>query len=388
MSIYPVEDLIEDMKKGRVVILVDDEDRENEGDLVVAAEFVTPEIINFMAKYGRGLICLAITEEKAKQLDLKPIPAENGDGHLYTAFTVPISAKDCINGISAFDRARTISLAISDSASPNDFIRPGHVFPLVARRGGVLIRPGHTEGSVDLARLAGLKPAAVICEIMREDGYMARLSDLKKFAREHQLKIGLIADIIKFRLRSEKFVEKVAVAELPTIFGDFKIIAYENKIDNQHHVALVKGEIDPDDKILVRVHSECLTGDVFNSLRCDCGSKVYQALEMIGKEERGVFLYMRMENKDKGLIKKIRAYQLQDENINPVEGNFIFKTDFRDYGAGAQILADLGVRKMKLLTNNPKRMKCLEGFGLKIVEYIPMRKISSNLKKDVLGHFL
>ena len=398
MGICPVEEAVEELKNGRMVILVDDEDRENEGDLVVAAEFASPEAINFMAKHGRGLICLALTQERANQLNLHPIKPENSPVPQYTAFTIPIDARRGITtGISAYDRAFTIRLAILEEARPEEFIRPGHVFPLISRRGGVLVRAGHTEGSVDLARVAGLKPASVICEIMKDDGDMARLPDLEIFAEEHKLKITTIADLISYRLRAERLVKRAAGAYLPTSYGEFKVIVYESEIATQHHVALVKGEISPEDEVLVRVHSECLTSDVFGSMRCDCGPQIRQAINTIEKEGKGVVLYMRQEGRGIGLVNKIKAYSLQDDGFDTVEANEVlgFKPDLRDYGIGAQILLDLGVRKMKLLTNNPRKVKGLEGFGLQIVERVPI-EIEPNgansrylkVKKDKLGHIL
>lgn len=398
MAICSVEEAIEDIRKGKMVILVDDEDRENEGDLVIAAEFATPEAINFMAKHGRGLICLAITQENANRLNLQAIKPENSPVPQYTAFTIPIDARRGITtGISAYDRASTISLAISEDARPEDFIRPGHVFPLISRRGGVLVRAGHTEGSVDLARLAGLKPASVICEIMKDDGDMARFPDLERVAEQHGLKITTIADLISYRLRAESLVKRAASAYLPTTHGDFRVIVYESDIDPQHHVAIVKGSFTPEDEVLVRVHSECLTSDVFGSVRCDCGPQVRQAMHIIEKEGKGVVLYMRQEGRGIGLVNKIKAYALQDNGFDTVEANEAlgFKPDLRDYGIGAQILIDLGVRKMKLLTNNPRKVKGLEGFGLQIVERIPieippngMNSKYLKVKKDKLGHLL
>lgn len=398
MSICPVEEAIEGIRKGKIVILVDDEDRENEGDLVIAAEFATPEAINFMAKHGRGLICLAITQENANKLNLQAIKPENSPVPQYTAFTIPIDARCGITtGISAYDRASTISLAISEEARPEDFIRPGHVFPLISRRGGVLVRAGHTEGSVDLARLAGLKPASVICEIMKDDGDMARFPDLERFSEQHGLKITTIADLISYRLRAESLVKRAASAYLPTTQGDFRVVVYESDIDPQHHVAIVKGSFTPEDEVLVRVHSECLTSDVFGSVRCDCGPQVRQAMHIIEKEGKGVVLYMRQEGRGIGLVNKIKAYALQDNGFDTVEANEAlgFKPDLRDYGIGAQILIDLGVRKMKLLTNNPRKVKGLEGFGLQIIERVPI-EIPPNganskylkVKKDKLGHLL
>jgi len=398
MPICSIEEAVSDIRNGKMVILVDDKDRENEGDLVVAAEYATPETINFMAKNGRGLICLALTKDNADRIGLQPIKPEYNPVPQHTAFTISIDATNGITtGISAYDRASTISLAISDEAKPDDFIRPGHVFPLICRRGGVLVRAGHTEGSVDLAKLAGLKAAAVICEIMNDDGDMARLPDLEKFAETHDIKIASIADLISYRLRAESLVKRAASAVIPTEYGEFQTIVYESEIDPQHHVAFVKGDITPDQDILVRVHSECLTSDVFGSLRCDCGPQIRQAMKIIEDEGRGVILYMRQEGRGIGLINKIKAYALQDDGFDTVEANEVlgFKPDLRDYGIGAQILLDLGVGNMKLLTNNPKKIKGLEGFGLKIVERVPI-EIPPNgrnsnylkVKKDKLGHLL
>jgi 3,4-dihydroxy 2-butanone 4-phosphate synthase/GTP cyclohydrolase II len=398
MPISSIEEAISDIKSGKMVILVDDKDRENEGDLVVAAEYATPETINFMAKNGRGLICLALTKENADRIGLQPIKPEYNSVPQYTAFTISIDASHGITtGISAYDRASTIRFAISDDSKAEDFIRPGHVFPLICRKGGVLVRAGHTEGSVDIARMAGLKPAAVICEIMNDDGDMARLPDLEKFAETHDIKIASIADLISYRLRAESLVRRAASAIIPTEYGEFQIIVYESDIDPQHHVAFVKGVIDPEKDVLVRVHSECLTSDVFGSLRCDCGSQIRQAMKIINDEGTGVILYMRQEGRGIGLINKIKAYALQDDGFDTVEANEVlgFKPDLRDYGIGAQILLDLGVRNMKLLTNNPKKIKGLEGFGLQIVERVPIEippngRNSSYLKvkKDKLGHLL
>jgi len=398
MPICSIEEAVSDIRNGKMVILVDDKDRENEGDLVVAAEFATPETINFMAKNGRGLICLALTKDNADRIGLQPIKPEYNPVPQHTAFTISIDATNGITtGISAYDRSSTIGLAISDEAKPDDFIRPGHVFPLICRRGGVLVRAGHTEGSVDLAKLAGLKAAAVICEIMNDDGDMARLPDLEKFAETHDIKIASIADLISYRLRAESLVKRAASAVIPTEYGEFQIIVYESDIDPQHHVAFVKGDITPDQDVLVRVHSECLTSDVFGSLRCDCGPQIRQAMKIIEDEGRGVILYMRQEGRGIGLINKIKAYALQDDGFDTVEANEVlgFKPDLRDYGIGAQILLDLGVGNMKLLTNNPKKIKGLEGFGLKIVERVPI-EIPPNgrnsnylkVKKDKLGHLL
>ncbi|WP_297454103.1 bifunctional 3,4-dihydroxy-2-butanone-4-phosphate synthase/GTP cyclohydrolase II [Persephonella sp.] len=395
-----IEEAIEDIKNGKMVIVVDDPDRENEGDLVMAAEKVTPEAINFMAKEGRGLICLSLTPERCKELDIPLMTTTNTDPK-GTAFCLSIDAHPdfgTTTGISAYDRAITIKLAVSPDAKPSDFVRPGHVFPLMARPGGVLERTGHTEASVDLAKLAGLYPAGVICEIMKEDGTMARLPDLMKFAKKHNLKIITIADLVKYRLKREKLVSREAEAYLPTKFGTFKIYAYKSKVDGSEHVALVMGEINPDEPVLVRVHSECLTGDIFGSLRCDCQSQLHAALRMIAKEGKGVLVYMRgHEGRGIGIVNKIKAYSLQDEGYDTVEANHKlgFKADLRDFGTGAQILLDLGVRKMRLMTNNPRKIVALQGFGLEIVERVPIitetnpyNKNYLKTKKIRLGHLL
>ncbi|HYQ48442.1 MAG TPA: bifunctional 3,4-dihydroxy-2-butanone-4-phosphate synthase/GTP cyclohydrolase II [Thermodesulfovibrionales bacterium] len=392
-----IDEAIEDMAKGRMVILVDDEDRENEGDLCMAAEKITPEAINFMAKYGRGLICLSLTPERVEELKL-PMMSEDNTSSFGTAFTVSIEArKGVTTGISAADRAVTILTAVNPKSTHEDLARPGHVFPLRAKPGGVLQRAGQTEGSVDLARLAGLNPSGVICEIMNEDGTMSRVPELMEFARHHNLKIVTIKDLIKYRTRIERFVHRASTTKLPTDFGEFTVIAYSNDMDTNVHLALVKGEIRKDDAVLVRVHSECLTGDVFGSKRCDCGEQLNTAMDMINREGQGVILYMRQEGRGIGLVNKLRAYELQDKGLDTVEANLKlgFKPDLRDYGIGAQILVDLGVRKMRLMTNNPKKIVGLEGYGLKVVERVPMEVnphernlIYLKTKKKKLGHML
>ena len=399
MAISRIEEVIEDIQAGKMVILVDDEDRENEGDLCMAAEAVTPEAINFMAKYGRGLICLTLDRAQVKKLDL-PMMVKKNNSPFETGFTVSIEARTGVTtGISAADRARTIQVAVDTEAKPEDIVSPGHIFPLRARRGGVLERTGQTEGSVDLARLAGMMPAGVICEIMKDDGTMARMPDLEAFAAEHGMKIATIADLVAYRLRRDTLVHRAVEARLPSHFGgEFKAIVYANDVDKHEHLALVKGEIDPDKEIMVRVHSECLTGDVFGSDRCDCGSQLQEAMRMVSAAGTGVILYMRQEGRGIGLINKLKAYALQDnEGLDTVDANLElgFKPDLRDYGIGAQILRDLGVRKMCLLTNNPKKIVGLEGYDLEVTRRlsIQIKPIPENIsylkcKKNKMGHLL
>ncbi len=380
-----------------MIILVDNEDRENEGDLVIAAEYCTPEVINFMATYGRGLICVPMTQARARELELD-LMVENNQDKYGTAFTVSVDAREeTTTGISAHDRARTVRVLIDNSSGPGDLRKPGHIFPLAARNGGVLVRAGHTEGVVDLTRLAGLKPSGVICEILNDDGTMARRPDLDKFAEKHGLKIATIADLIKFRQHKERLVRRVSEANLPTMFGDFKIIAYQSEVGAATHVALVKGNVDGKENVLVRVHSECLTGDVFGSLRCDCGTQIHRAMEMINSEGLGVILYMRQEGRGIGLGNKIKAYHLQDKGMDTVEANIElgFPPDLRDYGIGAQILVDLGLHKIRLLTNNPKKVIGLDGYGLEIIERVsievePQEQNVHYLraKRDKMGHLI
>lgn len=398
MAVSSIDEVIEDIKAGKMVILVDDEDRENEGDLYMAASAVTPEAVNFMATYGRGLICLTLSPDLIDKLELPMMVSDNKSPY-GTGFTVSIEATTGVTtGISAADRARTIEAAVAPDAKPSDIISPGHIFPLRAREGGVLVRLGQTEGSVDLSRLAGLTPAGVICEIMKEDGTMARMPDLEKFAAEHDLKICTIADLVAYRLREDVLVHRAVEARIPTEHaGEFTAVVYKNDVDNFEHLALVKGEIDPEKKVLVRVHSECLTGDVFGSARCDCGDQLHAAMRMIDQEGVGVVLYMRQEGRGIGLVNKLKAYTLQDEGLDTVEANYKlgFKADLRDYGIGAQILRDLGVRKMSLLTNNPKKIIGLEGYGIEVVERFPIEmEVSAEnkgylqCKRDRMGHLI
>lgn len=392
-----IEDALKDLASGRMVIVVDDEDRENEGDLIAASELCTPETINFMATHARGLICVAITEDRAKELELDIMVRESTGLH-GTRFTVSVDyIHGTTTGISAFDRAKTVRALVNPNTKPSDLARPGHIFPLIAVREGLLRRAGHTEAAVDLMRLAGLYPSGVLCEIINDDGTMARRPDLEKFAQEHNLKIITVQDLIAYRFKRDKLVKCVASASLPTRFGDFVVKVYKNIVDNKEHVALIKGTWESNEPILVRVHSECLTGDVFGSLRCDCGDQLHAALNQISAEGKGVLLYMRQEGRDIGLVNKIRAYALQEQGYDTVEANIMlgFQPDPRDYGIGAQILADIGVRKMKLLTNNPKKRVGLNSYGLEVVELVPLQ-IQPNeknyhyllTKKLKLGHLL
>jgi 3,4-dihydroxy 2-butanone 4-phosphate synthase/GTP cyclohydrolase II len=392
-----VEEAIEEIRQGRMVVVCDDEDRENEGDLTMAAQFATPEAVNFMAKEGRGLVCLALTPERCDELGLDLMAAKN-ETPLQTAFTVAIEARDGVTtGISAADRARTIQVAVDPSTSPRDLVQPGHVFPLKAKPGGVLERTGQTEAAVDLARLAGLNPAGVICEVMNEDGTMARVPDLIPYCERHGLKMITVADLIAYRRRTEKLVERVVATALPTTFGDFTAVGYRSLVDDKHHVAMVKGEVDGAEDVLVRVHSECLTGDVFHSMRCDCGEQLASALSMIEQEGQGVLLYLSQEGRGIGLLNKLRAYKLQEDGADTVEANLKLglPADLRDYGIGAQILVDLGLSSIRILTNNPKKIHGLEGYGLSVAEQVPIESVPNahnesylRAKRDKLGHSL
>jgi len=391
-----IQEAIDDIRKGKMIVVVDDEDRENEGDLVIAAEKVTPHMVNFMAKHGGGLICMPIIRERLEDLNIERMVVKNTDPNR-TAFTVSIDAIECTTGISAQERAMTVKKVLDQKAKVKDFTRPGHIFPIEYREGGVLVRAGHTEASVDLAKMAGLYPAGVICEIMNEDGSMARVPELMDYVEKHHLKIITIAALIDYRRRTEKLVERSAVVDLPTRYGDFRAFSYVSKITKENHLALVKGNVSDGKPVMVRVHSECLTGDVFGSMRCDCGDQLDFAMKRIAKEGRGILLYMRQEGRGIGFTNKMKAYSLQDQGMDTVEANRAlgFEPDLRDYGTGAEILADLGARQLRLLTNNPKKISGIEGFGLEIVERIPIQIMNHtrNLKylktkKEKMGHML
>ena len=391
-----IAEAIEDIRNGKMVVVIDDEDRENEGDLVIAAEKVTPSIINFMAKHAGGLICLPVIRDRLEELNVERMVVKNTDPNR-TAFTISIDAAECKTGISAQERALTIQKVIDPNSKVKDFTRPGHIFPIEYREGGILVRAGHTEAAVDLAKMAGLYPAGVICEIMNEDGSMARVPQLMDYVKKHSLKIITIADMIIYRRQTESLIERVTVVDMPTRFGDFTAYSYVSKITHENHLALVKGDITDGEPVLVRVHSECLTGDVFGSLRCDCGEQLNDAMKLISKQGRGVFLYMRQEGRGIGFVNKMKAYSLQDGGMDTVEANKAlgFPADLRDYGIGAEILADLGIKKIRLLTNNPKKVSGIEGFGMEIIERVPIQ-VRSNVrnirylktKKEKMGHML